>query len=477
MKIVKIMPMLMILSVIGCGGTPEVKTTDLAVQAMERARVAEADTYAPDEYAFAEDLFNQMREALDNGDEERASVLAQSVIDAANRATERARQNKATTLIAELVKMLETAVDTGLNEEHPDIYAQATQHHIDAENYYQTPDYEKAIESAQSGIDLLNPIIGGAEALALANLNLARELLDRARQTTDLTKTEEMLTEASNIIEQATSEYQDALYPESIDSSNEAIDMLNEIMAQYPGDGAISIKMDPDAENLQLQAYDLIRRLGKTIDYIKENNYIQPVYKNTPEARYLPLTPAKKIQPDKGNMTNTSVSETEEYYEDEEEIEIFFYEEEYEDEEFMEVEIEESLFEEPFAYLTIQYKAQDMETVQRDPIVGNDSDMITLKMIEDLYESAQQYYNEENYLYAADQAREGLRLSELYLAGQTLTTHRVKRGDTLWDISKSIYKTPWYWPNIWRANKLKIKDPDLIYPKQEFKIPPVPIFQ
>ncbi|MDK2818345.1 MAG: LysM peptidoglycan-binding domain-containing protein [Spirochaetota bacterium] len=93
-------------------------------------------------------------------------------------------------------------------------------------------------------------------------------------------------------------------------------------------------------------------------------------------------------------------------------------------------------------------------------------------MIENFHTFSQEYYDEGNYLNAIDQAREGLRLADLYLASQTLFTHTVVPRDTLWDISKRAYKTPWLWPNIWRANKLDIKDPDLIYPGQKFRIPP-----
>lgn len=46
-------------------------------------------------------------------------------------------------------------------------------------------------------------------------------------------------------------------------------------------------------------------------------------------------------------------------------------------------------------------------------------------------------------------------------------------GDCLWMISSyiSVYSDAKKWPQIFEANKDKIKDPDLIFPKQEFVIP------
>ena len=48
--------------------------------------------------------------------------------------------------------------------------------------------------------------------------------------------------------------------------------------------------------------------------------------------------------------------------------------------------------------------------------------------------------------------------------------HTVNRGDTLWDLSAEYYGDNWKWPVIWKYN-VKINDPDLIYPKEEFVIP------
>lgn len=51
--------------------------------------------------------------------------------------------------------------------------------------------------------------------------------------------------------------------------------------------------------------------------------------------------------------------------------------------------------------------------------------------------------------------------------------YTVVKGDHLWGIAKKDehYGNPFAWPKIYKANKDKINDPDLIYPKQVFKIP------
>ncbi len=50
--------------------------------------------------------------------------------------------------------------------------------------------------------------------------------------------------------------------------------------------------------------------------------------------------------------------------------------------------------------------------------------------------------------------------------------HKVKKGECLWIIAsyKDIYNDPFMWPLIYKANKEKIKDPDLIFPGQLFSI-------
>lgn len=46
----------------------------------------------------------------------------------------------------------------------------------------------------------------------------------------------------------------------------------------------------------------------------------------------------------------------------------------------------------------------------------------------------------------------------------------VKKGDSLWEIAGIEYSNPFMWPIIYWANKSQIKDPDLIFPGQNFDI-------
>ena len=61
-------------------------------------------------------------------------------------------------------------------------------------------------------------------------------------------------------------------------------------------------------------------------------------------------------------------------------------------------------------------------------------------------------------------AQQGVALSELN--ANAPDTYTIKRGDTLWDISKLFLKSPWRWPELWGMNMQDIRNPHLIYPGQ-----------
>lgn len=47
--------------------------------------------------------------------------------------------------------------------------------------------------------------------------------------------------------------------------------------------------------------------------------------------------------------------------------------------------------------------------------------------------------------------------------------YTVKKGDTLWDLSKRFNNSAWKWPGMWGDNK-KLSNPHLIYPGQKIKL-------
>ena len=62
-------------------------------------------------------------------------------------------------------------------------------------------------------------------------------------------------------------------------------------------------------------------------------------------------------------------------------------------------------------------------------------------------------------------------LSRPTQAAPSFTTYTVQKGDSLSKIAKREYGNANDWKKIFEANRDTIKDPDLIYPGQELKIP------
>lgn len=78
---------------------------------------------------------------------------------------------------------------------------------------------------------------------------------------------------------------------------------------------------------------------------------------------------------------------------------------------------------------------------------------------------AQKYPITQQQRSTANQTAEtGIPISEL--APNAPDEYTIKRGDTLWAISKVFLKSPWRWPELWGMNLDDIKNPHLIYPGQ-----------
>lgn len=70
----------------------------------------------------------------------------------------------------------------------------------------------------------------------------------------------------------------------------------------------------------------------------------------------------------------------------------------------------------------------------------------------------------ENRAVANEVAQKGVPLSEI--AANAPDRYTIKKGDTLWAISRMYLKSPWRWPELWGMNLNEIKNPHMIYPGQ-----------
>ena len=90
---------------------------------------------------------------------------------------------------------------------------------------------------------------------------------------------------------------------------------------------------------------------------------------------------------------------------------------------------------------------------------------------------AQQKAESEKFMSEADRAALAKAESDMSKskdagAGAGVSSYSVVRGDNLWDISgkENVYANSYQWPLIYKTNRNKIKDADLIYPGQVFDI-------
>ncbi len=115
-----------------------------------------------------------------------------------------------------------------------------------------------------------------------------------------------------------------------------------------------------------------------------------------------------------------------------------------------------------------------------------------LKAVREALADAESLFSEGRYRESIEAAREAFLLSNVAAAGLTEGNPDVSAGtdvsedkdyvlytvvyreslkDCLWRIADKYYGDPWKWKSIYKANKDKIQDPDLIYPGWVLKIP------
>ena len=131
-----------------------------------------------------------------------------------------------------------------------------------------------------------------------------------------------------------------------------------------------------------------------------------------------------------------------------------------------------------FEFKDAENEADDLQNApKRDTPSGDVSYKELLNKAIEYVEKAKAAYRDEDYEMAIQYANIAKKIALSY-NGDTLKTRYTVRlipekRDCLWRISEYsyIYNTPFLWPRIWKANKAKILNPDLIYPGQVLDIP------
>jgi hypothetical protein len=97
------------------------------------------------------------------------------------------------------------------------------------------------------------------------------------------------------------------------------------------------------------------------------------------------------------------------------------------------------------------------------PKADRQTDLNTLKM--NKISALPEFYNKVH-----NQMQKDL---DNWVEAPTEINYAVVKGDHLWGIAKKSehYGNPFAWPVIYQANRDQIKNPDLIFPNQTFKIP------
>jgi nucleoid-associated protein YgaU len=440
---------------VSCSSAPT-KELEEAKAAIERADAVDAESYAKTDIGDAKEDYKQANLFVEASKNDEAKQKAISSKDKAIAAYGIAVENRAKDYYEKDKTLMGQAEENFAPVLRADDFAKAKGDFVKLE----TQIAAKAFEAAYTNGFALYKLLTNIVADCMSQTEKAKNAINKAQNEYDVAQNSQIVVKyalddlkmALAPLEEARKLYQDAKLAESIKKAEEALALIqaakDKAQAAYEADLK---KQQQDYEQFQLQReQELKAEKAKAEEYMKKAKQMLDKLKEQE---------AKKNK--SGSMLENGVNKIVL-----ESGTIMYLGQVFK-------KVEDTKYIAPQATNSVQNGSSDSdETLEAVP-----DEEVTIELVEKYYKLAEDAYAKGEFLDAIDYAREAMRLAEILMNKQEGQTYTVvlnpKDRDCLWKIAARMYdKNAWMWPIIWKANTDQIKDPDLIYPGQVFKIPP-----
>lgn len=463
------------LTIVSCGKAPVQELED-AKSALERALTVEADVYAETTYLSAVEAYTTATNMVEEKDNKGALEQALSAKELADEAYDLASEKRATDLY-EKITFLYESLETYYGETlYPDQYAAVTVDYEAFAEVYKSADYLTAYDDGSVLYDTLDALVEDCKDIVETASNTVSDAEDQYDRAENMDIVQEYSLEDLELALIPLQEAQAALevpdFDLAVQQANSALDLIDSAVAKAEeeyqkyldelSNQTTIIDMQAteqkEKEKQTAEEYlDEVQELLDLLDSLSGYNFEESDDRSAWAAPVFVHMGAMYNGPSSSTSGESSESDASSSEEPAPESEATASEDATPSETTMTV----------------------GETVTEEVIeeVTETEDAVTIEMVRYYYTLALEAFENEEYLDSADYSREALRLGEILLASQSMDTYtvilNVDDRDCLWKIAGRFYDNKtWLWPQIWRANKYQIEDPDLIYPGQVFDIPP-----
>lgn len=415
-----------------CGAGVPTKEMEDAKTAIERAKSVDAPVFAAQDYMDAESDFQLATNFIISNQNKEAKDKADSSKVKADKSYEVAREKRVDDLYQKCASYLDTAEKNFAEKLMPERYQAAKTGFNEFKDIYDKKDLDAAYISGTN----LKPTLESVANDSSAQVEKAKNAIALAQDRYDVAASKDIVKEyalddlkkALPLLQEARDKYNAVELDASVEKANQALDMVNAAEKKAQDAYDVAMRQKNGASN----TIDLDKQKEIEVQKNKAENYIDEAKKKLEQIRNMKKSGFLKLST------------------------------------------------ESFAYYLPGFTVigANADSTADDGSATNEMDEITIQSVEKYISLAEEAYKNEEYLDSIDYAREAIRIADIILAGEKVATYIVKlrpeNRDCLWKISGYMYNSrTWLWPVIWRANKFQIQDPDLIYPGQKLKIPPV----